>query len=537
VGYKRKTLLVILGLSLVALYMWQEHKLNGRFAFPLDDSWIHMQFAKNIGTGNGFSYNTGTPVAGSTAPLWTFILAVPFVFSLNPILFSKFVGVAFYLITLLFFIKISEFFLEDAAESFFVSAVFVLVPIFTWSSLSGMEIMLFTMLTLSGISCHLHNGHSSSVKKYLSTVLLSLAGFARPECFLLAPIVFLDDVILLLTKRKNRKIGEFISENMTRAFIWLLFILLFLFFNYQFDGKIFPNTFYAKSSIPVSGSGFLHALGLRFLYGLRKLFYTFMFWFYNTDTLFFVAFFPGIMGYLYNAVKKKESSEGKSFLPVLLIFLYPFFMGAVSMGGAPDTIGRYITHLSAFFSFISAYGVIFIWRSFADRRARLAFASVFVAFVLAQTLTFSLTYAGYVRNIEEMQVKIGKWVDENTNKNSLLALNDVGAIKYITGRRIIDTWGLVTSDILPYLKKYPYPAGMLQYILEKRPDYLIVFPSWYSVIPTLNDTFVPVFRVKLRENYVCGGDEMVVYKCSWNKTDKIERYILQKQFQVTTSGV
>jgi len=536
VGYKRKTVLVILGVLLIALYMSQEHKVNGRFGFPLDDSWIHMQFAKNIGTGAGFSYNAGISVAGSTAPLWTFILAIPFISSLYPILFSKLAGVLFYLISLLFFIKISDFLLEDEGESFFTSAVFVLVPIFTWSSLSGMEIMLFTMLTLSGIAYHFQTRHSSS-KKYLSTVLLSLAGFARPECFLLAPIVFLDDVILLLMKRKDIEKSEFISENMTRVFIWSFFIFLFLLFNYQFDGRIFPNTFYAKVSTAAPGSSFLHTLWLRVLYGLRKLFYTFTFWFYNTNILFFAAFFPGILGYLYNAVKKKDSGEGKSFLPVLLIFLYPFFMGAVSMGGTADTIGRYITHLSVFFSFISAYGIIFIWRGFADRRARLAFASVFVAFLLAQTLTFSLTYAGYVNNIEEMQVKIGEWVNKNTDNNALLALNDVGAIKYITGRQIIDTWGLVTSDILPYLKKYPYPAGMLQYILEKKPDYLIVFPSWYSVIPTLNDTFTPVFRVRLRENYVCGGKEMVVYKCRWDKTGEIKRYILQKQLSATASGV
>src|SRR4030095_16184989 len=41
---------------------------------PLDDSWIHLQFARNLAEGAGFSFNPGHPVAGSTAPLGTPLL-------------------------------------------------------------------------------------------------------------------------------------------------------------------------------------------------------------------------------------------------------------------------------------------------------------------------------------------------------------------------------------------------------------------------------------------------------------------------------
>ena len=36
---------------------------------------IHAQFARNIVLGHGFSYNPGEPTSGSTAPLWTLVLA------------------------------------------------------------------------------------------------------------------------------------------------------------------------------------------------------------------------------------------------------------------------------------------------------------------------------------------------------------------------------------------------------------------------------------------------------------------------------
>src|SRR5262249_60894756 len=67
-----------LGLGLFWMRQWQIAGTPGLSSFPLDDSWIHLQFARNLAEGRGFVYNTGTPVAGSTAPLWTLTLAAVF---------------------------------------------------------------------------------------------------------------------------------------------------------------------------------------------------------------------------------------------------------------------------------------------------------------------------------------------------------------------------------------------------------------------------------------------------------------------------
>ncbi|HEX9798899.1 MAG TPA: hypothetical protein VGC00_01890, partial [Thermoanaerobaculia bacterium] len=44
--------------------------------FPLDDPWIHLTFARSLAAGDGLAYRAGELVAGSTAPLWTALLAV-----------------------------------------------------------------------------------------------------------------------------------------------------------------------------------------------------------------------------------------------------------------------------------------------------------------------------------------------------------------------------------------------------------------------------------------------------------------------------
>src|SRR6266404_9991176 len=62
-------------LGLFLLRQWQIAGTWGFSSFPLDDSWIHLHFARNLAEGHGFAYNPGVPVAGSTAPLWTLLLA------------------------------------------------------------------------------------------------------------------------------------------------------------------------------------------------------------------------------------------------------------------------------------------------------------------------------------------------------------------------------------------------------------------------------------------------------------------------------
>ncbi|PYM81500.1 MAG: hypothetical protein DME13_20130, partial [Candidatus Rokuibacteriota bacterium] len=73
---RRDDLLVLLAAALpLALLLVRERVIAGSAGFPLDDSWIHLHFARNLAEGTGFAYNPGVPVAGSTAPLWTLLLA------------------------------------------------------------------------------------------------------------------------------------------------------------------------------------------------------------------------------------------------------------------------------------------------------------------------------------------------------------------------------------------------------------------------------------------------------------------------------
>jgi hypothetical protein len=119
-------------------------------------------------------------------------------------------------------------------------------------------------------------------------------------------------------------------------------------------------------------------------------------------------------------------------------------------------------------------------------------------------------YAWGVQNINAMQVHLGRWLDAHTPRDSVLAVNDIGAIAFVSRRPILDLMGLVTPEILPYRRDGE--TGVIRFVEERCPEYVVVFPSWFPRLTARADLLTPVYAVRLARNEVSGGPEMVVYR-------------------------
>ncbi len=72
-------LVIILPVALALYYLRFAVRQNQALSFPLDDPWIHLTFARNLAHFFSFSYFKNEMVtAGSTSPLYTFILSLFF---------------------------------------------------------------------------------------------------------------------------------------------------------------------------------------------------------------------------------------------------------------------------------------------------------------------------------------------------------------------------------------------------------------------------------------------------------------------------
>jgi hypothetical protein len=131
-----------------------------------------------------------------------------------------------------------------------------------------------------------------------------------------------------------------------------------------------------------------------------------------------------------------------------------------------------------------------------------------VAAALLVLIFFGLGAQAYGRDvaiIETEMVTVAHWVAENTPKDALIAAHDIGALGYFADRSILDLAGLVSPEVIPFLRDQ---ARLEAYMVAQGADYLVTFPSWY---PDLVAGACPVFQTDSPATLAVDHENMAVY--------------------------
>src|ERR1700753_2583853 len=144
--------LLLAGMLACAGYLKMElWALAGRLGWPLDDSWIHLQFARNLAPGRGLSYTPGELVTGSTAPLWTALLALLSYLPGNLFLWVQLAGILLYLVGVDATWRLARQLGLPPGRAALAGGLTLCTGWLAWSALSGMEVPLFVALSLWGM--------------------------------------------------------------------------------------------------------------------------------------------------------------------------------------------------------------------------------------------------------------------------------------------------------------------------------------------------------------------------------------------------
>ena len=101
-------------------------------------------------------------------------------------------------------------------------------------------------------------------------------------------------------------------------------------------------------------------------------------------------------------------------------------------------------------------------------------------------------------------------MDKHLPRGGAIAVNDIGAIAYVSRREVIDLMGLVSPEVIRYHRSGE--AGLMRYLALRCPGHVIVFPAWFPTMTARRDLLEPIYGVRLDHNTVAGADEMVVYR-------------------------
>jgi arabinofuranosyltransferase len=477
--------------------------------FPLDDAWIHLQFARNVAEGHGYSFNPGVASSGSTAPLWTLLLALPLAFGLGPIDAGVVLGQAFFWLTALATFVLTLRVTESRWTALLAACVLVLTPRMVWSGLSGMEVPLYACLVTGALACYV-SALGGAKWGAAWGLLIGLAGWARPETFLLVPLLFLHWGWTWL-KSERRPPGVLLAPALC-----VVTIAAFVGFNYVVGGRPLPNTFYAKTygmgtALSLAEGRPMDALKDAGRYPLEFLEHVVR---WHTTQLFglYGGTLAGLLALL-GALGRPAPPGGRLIVAVLLTM--PIFKAL----GAPEPPilvhdGRYVAHLLVLAIVVAAAGFHALHRLATVTWLVPLLAIAALTQLGAASARSAKVYAAEVKNINDLQLVTARWIRDVTTPDARVATNDIGAIAFITGRFIVDTEGLVTPEAI----KPKRARRLLPFLEAQRPDLLVIFPEWYPELAARTDVLTEIRRFSAKR-VIAGGAELVVYRMPWTRPE------------------
>jgi hypothetical protein len=518
-----RILLLLAGFLACLLYLAGEVYARHHLGFPLDDSFIHLQFARNLATGHGLSYNPGQLVTGSTAPLWTALLALLFLLPGNVVLWVKVLGVALYLAGVDATRRLATELGLSPGLATLAGALTLATGPLVWSALSGMEIPLFVLLSLWGTILHLRE-RAAPDRPPLSLPVLALSILARPEGVLLVLVALLDRLLVF-----SRPGGEPTGLGpLARPRLRLIAVGLglaaaaiagsFLFYRVA-GGSFLPTTFAVK------GSGLQRYLpDLQYLYVVLGILWKPQPW------MLLLAF-----GGVVRLVANLGTPGDRGLLPALWTLALPLgysLMSPLGHGLIAGNFGRYYVPLFPFVILLGLLGLESAARVLPDllggsRGTRLPWGLLFSVVLLWPTVSGLLEGAGrYVQNVanvDDGDVRAALWLRPRLPADALLAVNDIGALKYLLPNPVVDLVGISSPDLrrevaddLARGRARSWEEAMLGALARRRPDYLVVFPSWVPAVGHLAGfRALQVFEVP--NNVTMGGNEIGVYATPWTR--------------------
>lgn len=451
---KESSLILLLSLLGMGSFLLASY-LNGHLGFPLDDSWIHQTYARNLAEFGEFSFIPGQPSAGSTSPLWTGVLAIGYLLHLPYLTWTFLMGwlslclVAF--IGMVFARRVSG---NLRAGGLWIGLFLATEWHLLWASASGMETLLYSGVIL----CVFVLLYSPRMHWFWAGLLIGVSIWLRPDGLtLIGPLGW----VIYFTVSDWRDRLRSLAISLAGILIGLL---PYMAFNQWLSGSLWPNTFSAKQTeytilqglpffvrlweqiqLPLIGAGALLA--------------------------------PGILYFILYTTQKRNWAQFAAFLWVI------GFMGIYAWR-LPVTYqhGRYIMPVMPVLFVIGILGIYHFIVNHRQPKAWVVSRAWLISLGLVQLAFIFLGARAYAKDVAWIQtemVQAANWIAENTQPDDLIAAHDIGALGYFSERDILDLAGLISPEVIPFMKD---ETRLVEYLDQMQVDYLMTFPSWYPFL-------------------------------------------------------
>lgn len=442
-------------LLLIASVWWIYFRL--RTGLTWEDAYITFRYSTNLASGNGFVFNPGERVLGTTTPLFALLLALAgklFGISLIPSIgaaLSVFCGLA----AGAFIYALCRHVESARPVALIATALYLSNGLILRVSVGGME---------------------------TSLVLLLMAASAYGIVSARFPLTFWACAFLVITRLDGIFWGVacclaiFHSRQTVRFRDWFipfaLIILPWFLFAFFYFGSIVPNTVYAKQVIGIAGDRHTHSLSDAI---------HFCTWFigalgYGTTSLQGLWLVLLVLGVFVGQLPMKRKLLARTLVGFLLLYAAFLFWGK-----APYQ-PRYLAPALWAFSLFIAFGlkeVADLWHRQDiswSKHLRFGFVcTILVLYALIQNRNSLAPNRQYEENEWQTRRVLGLWLQQHTPLDSSVAMEAIGYQGYYSQREIVDMAGLVSPRVIQLRQESSSNAETFYKLISQiHPDYLVL---------------------------------------------------------------
>jgi len=471
----------LLSLSLVAAVLLAATALAWMALRPtdsFDDSYITYRYARNIAQGQGFVYNSGERVLGTTAPLYALALAVvsrawPDI----PTASLALGGLGWAALVLLVYGLGRSAGLPLAGLA--AAGILTFDPLI-YSTL-GMETTVYVSLCLAAFVL-LAAGRPRG-----AALLAGLAFLMRWDGVLVIAVILLAELVRL------RRIPWQVAG------CWLALAVPWLIFSQTYFGSIFPNSFFAKAGQANSGlvgggaDPFAAALLLMVQDRLRA----------------------NPLLWLYAPLALLSPLNGRVWLKATWpIFLWTalYFAGFVAVG----VIGFHWYYVPLLPALALAVGAGLAYLARLAGATRVPWLGPVTAFSLAAACLWPQVQLLWINSPAtsprlEAYRQVSQWLDQNTAPSSSVGLLEIGFIGYQTNRPVVDIMGLVTPAMIGHL--HGWDEAFYYAVTRHWPDYLVVLQGMGWTHPPHTNPLGDIYSLAATIRPATGSpDPILIYR-------------------------
>ena len=507
--------LVVLLISLVSLLLLSLHKTQGKLIYTLDDAYIHMSMAKNLSKYGIYGITQYEFTSSSSSPLWTIIIAaVYFIFGINesvPFIINS-------VLSVILLIVIYGILKNSSLGNFLVFVMLIIAIYFTpllALIFTGMEHVLHILLCFIFIwviaALMLEENERMAQKNSLLLFFLTIfIAMTRFESY----AIILSGCILLLLKRKWKL-------TILIAIAGILPLVIYQMISVHHGWPILPNSILIRSQIykyELFNSQQVMVINTA-KYGLRVFFANLIFNFFTAQHLSLLVLLAILLLIVLLWISRPKWTK---FIVVLVFFV---ITGSLHLQfGKIGHFYRYEAYLIPVGLIANLFGGIEIYK-LKKKILRNKTISIILLMGLLYFMSFGLTalvsrgYNAFVqiplasKNIYEQQYQMALFLRE-FYPQATVALNDIGAISFLTDVRLVDLVGLASNDVFKSRLEGSYKKDKIEEICRRNGvDIAILYDVWFYFedIGGIPESWVMVGNWTISDNVVCGSSKVSFY--------------------------